>query len=67
MSMASSSILDRSRPLTGARIETSIGSVNLALAQGSPPHGGADRNAAEADEFDREEGRPLTGARIETS
>src|SRR5205807_1001547 len=33
----------RSRPLTGARIETSAG-TGAASGIGSPPHGGADRN-----------------------
>ena len=36
------------RPLTGARIETSTDCWRLQSMRASPPHGGADRNAAKA-------------------
>ena len=54
------------RPLTGARIETNHQRGLAPSRQGSPPHGGADRNWGNHVCWHASGGRPLTGARIET-
>src|SRR5438309_1959608 len=53
------------RPLTGARIETSVSTEKPVISM-SPPHGGADRNSQAFAHVHKLHRRPLAGARIET-